>query len=54
MSSQADAILAIPQQPQNQASLREQLFLLLAAANRLGLYDAADYLLSHRNSGDWT
>ncbi len=34
----------IPQQPQSQSSLTDQLEELLQAANRLGLYDAADYL----------
>lgn len=34
----------IPQQPQSQASLSEQLQELTEIANRMGLYDAADYL----------
>lgn len=34
----------IPQQPQVQYSLMEQLEQLRLAANKLGLYDAADYL----------
>jgi hypothetical protein len=34
----------LPQQPQKQYSTNEQLAVLYYAANRLGLYDAADYL----------
>ena len=34
----------IEQQPQVQYSLAEQLAMLRLAANKLGLYDAADYL----------
>lgn len=34
----------IPQQPQVQYSLMEQLEQLRLVANKLGLYDAADYL----------
>lgn len=34
----------IPQQPQRQDSLDEQLLTLTAAANKLGCYDAADYI----------
>jgi hypothetical protein len=33
---------AVPQQPQTQAALSDQLRVLQAFANRLGLYDAAD------------
>ena len=40
-------ILAIPQQAQRQYSTDEQLRYLMAAANKLGLYDAADRI---RNS----
>jgi hypothetical protein len=36
--------LSIPQQPQSQAPLDEQLLELRIAANRLGLYDGADFL----------
>lgn len=36
--------LLIPQEPQSQASLDEQLRELQIAANRLGLYDAADII----------
>lgn len=39
-----DVINSIPQQPQVQYSLMEQLEQLRLAANKLGLYDAADYL----------
>jgi hypothetical protein len=35
---------AIPQQAQRQYSLTEQLQVLWKAANKLGLYDAADYV----------
>jgi hypothetical protein len=35
-------IAEIPQQPQRQYGTDEQLRLLQAAANKLGLYDAAD------------
>lgn len=39
----------IPKQPQRQDSLRTQLVELTAAAIRLGLYDAADFLrTAHR------
>jgi hypothetical protein len=38
------AINSIPQQGQAQYSLNEQLVELINAANKLGLYDAADYL----------
>jgi hypothetical protein len=34
----------IPQQPQRQDSLNEQLHDLVKVANRLGMYDAADSL----------
>lgn len=39
-----DTIRAIPQQTQRQYSTDEQLQYLMAAANKLGLYDAADRL----------
>jgi hypothetical protein len=39
-----EVINNIPQQPQVQYSLRDQLEQLRLAANKLGLYDAADYL----------
>jgi len=39
-----EAARAIPRQPQTQASLDDQLKTLRIAANRLGLYDAADFL----------
>ncbi|MFK3607875.1 hypothetical protein PVE_R2G0562 [Pseudomonas veronii 1YdBTEX2] len=38
------AILAIPQQPQRQDGILDQLHDLRVAANKLGLYDAADLL----------
>lgn len=37
-------IMDIPPQPQSQAALNDQLRTLAFAANRLGLYDAADFL----------
>lgn len=37
-------IAAIPQQAQRQYSLQEQLRELMQAANKLGLYDAADFI----------
>lgn len=39
-----EVISAIPQQPQVQYDLQRQLAELRIAANRLGLYDAADHL----------
>lgn len=42
------ALKAIPQQSQCQGSLEDQLLILISAANRLGLYDAADFLRKHR------
>jgi hypothetical protein len=39
-----DVIKDIPQQPQVQYDLKRQLEELRFAANKLGLYDAADYL----------
>jgi hypothetical protein len=39
-----DIIRDIPQQPQTQESLSDQLLVLQAAANKLGLYDAAEFL----------
>lgn len=38
------AISAIPQQPQRQDGIQDQLHDLRVAANKLGLYDAADLL----------
>jgi hypothetical protein len=38
------AAAQIAQQPQAQYSLHEQLTILRVAANRLGLYDAADFV----------
>jgi len=35
---------SIPKQPQAQYSTKEQLVILKVAANRLGLYDASDFL----------
>ncbi len=39
-------ITKIPQQPQVQYDLTRQLSELRVAANKLGLYDAADYLIN--------
>lgn len=39
-----EVIKLIPQQPQVQYDLKKQLSELRVAANKLGLYDAADYL----------
>lgn len=45
-----DVIRAIPQQAQRQYGTDEQLRLAMAAANKLGLYDAADVI--RRLAGD--
>ena len=37
-------VMALPKHQQHQGALEHQLGLLMLAANRLGLYDAADYL----------
>jgi hypothetical protein len=42
------AIRLIRQQPQAQYGLADQLRQLQGAANKLGLYDAADWLEAHR------
>ena len=42
-----DVIKEIPQQGQVQYDLQRQLRELRVAANKLGLYDAADFLRSH-------
>ena len=44
IKSVLEVIAEIPQQPQVQYSLEEQLRELKFVANKLGLYDAADYL----------
>ena len=46
------AIEAIPPAPQTQISLHEQIVLLILAANKLGLYDAADWLINNHNKND--
>ena len=43
-----DVIKEIPQQGQVQYDLQRQLRELRIAANKLGLYDAADFLRPHR------
>lgn len=43
-----DAIADMPQQAQAQYSLEQQLFELAIAADKLGLYDAADWLRNQR------
>jgi len=40
----AEIIANIPQQPQVQYSLAEQIHDLIVIANKVGLYDASDYL----------
>lgn len=40
----AELAKLLPQQPQRQDSLNDQLVDLLALANRAGMYDAADFL----------
>lgn len=40
----SDIITSIPKLPQSQVGLDDQLSDLLAVANRLGLYDAADFI----------
>ena len=39
-----NAMKTVSQQQQSQQSLNDQLRALIAVANRLGLYDAADHL----------
>jgi len=39
-----EAVRAIHRQPQTQAALNDQLTALREAAQRLGLYDAADFI----------
>lgn len=39
-----DTLEAIPQQPQRQDSVADQLLDLAAVADRLGMYDAADFI----------
>ena len=41
-TSEWEVVQAIPQQPQRQDSLHDQLRMTMVAANRLGCYDAAD------------
>ena len=43
------AVREIPQQPQAQCALVEQLQLLTVAANKLGLYDAAEWIAACRD-----
>ena len=44
MTSASEAIKKLPQLPQAQYSLEEQLDELRRIANRLGLYDAAEWI----------
>ena len=44
-----EVIKDIPIQPQKQYSLNQQLSELRTAANRLGLYDAADFIKPYIN-----
>ena len=39
-----EAMRSVSQQHQSQQSLNDQLQVLVGVANKLGLYDAADYL----------
>ena len=39
-----EAMKTVPRQHQSQQSLNDQLSALVGVANKLGLYDAADYL----------
>lgn len=48
---QKEIINSVPQQPQRQDGLRDQLETVAAMANRIGCYDAADYLLDLMQSG---
>ena len=43
-SSALDVARQIPQVPQTQRALNDQLKILRIAANKLGLYDAADFI----------
>lgn len=47
LSTVLDVIKKIPQQGQVQYDLQRQLRELRVAANKLGLYDAADFLRTH-------
>jgi hypothetical protein len=49
MDNLRKVVNAIPKQPQTQVALNDQLHVLISAANRLGLYDAADYLTNATN-----
>jgi hypothetical protein len=42
--SALNAVKQIPQVPQTQMALNDQLKILRIAANKLGLYDAADFI----------
>ena len=42
--SALDIVKQIPQVPQTQMALNDQLKILRIAANKLGLYDAADFI----------
>jgi hypothetical protein len=44
MKEQSNPLEGIPSRPQRQDSSREQLADLIAVANRLGMYDAADQI----------
>lgn len=39
-----EAMKSVSKQPQSQAALNDQLRALIQVSNKLGLYDAADYL----------
>jgi hypothetical protein len=46
-----EAMKSVPKQHQSQAALNDQLRALIAVSNKLGLYDAADYLNQIVNKG---
>lgn len=53
---ESDPVLAkllrdIPRVPQRQDSLHEQLMDLIKVANRLGMYDAADFIVAVHTRG---
>lgn len=47
-------IREIPKQPQSKHALCDQISLLWAAANQLGLYDAADFIRPHMAGAEKT
>jgi hypothetical protein len=45
LKSRVEALEGLRQQPQYQGSLSDQMKRLIQIANRLGMYDAADYII---------